>query len=128
MPREFSRASRVAEQIRRELAELIAREVNDPRLRSAIVSRVEVTRDLAQAKVFVTPEGENEVATVLRAFAKAGGFLRHGLATRLKGRTVPRLVFSHDKALEEAAQLARLLESSAAVTKDETSRRLNNCE
>ena len=53
MPREFSRASRVAEQIRRELAELIAREVNDPRLRSAIVSRVEVTRDLARREAIL---------------------------------------------------------------------------
>ena len=120
MPREFSRASRVAEQIRRELAELIAREVNDPRIRTATVSRVEVTRDLTQAKVFITPDGDSEVGTVLRAFVKAGGFLRHGLATRLRARSVPRLLFSHDKALDEAAYLARLIESTAPVTNGET--------
>ena len=121
MPREFSRASRVAEQIRRELAELIAREVNDPRLRSTTVSRVEVTRDLTQARVFITPGGESEVGSVLQAFAKAAGFLRHGLAGRLRARSVPRLLFSHDKALDDAAQLTRLIESTAAGTDGEMS-------
>ena len=107
------RYSRVAEQIRRELAELIAREVNDARLRKATVSRVEVTRDLTQARVFITLGGDGEVGSVLRAFAKAAGFLRHGLAGQLRARSVPRLLFCHDKSLDEATRLTQLIESTA---------------
>jgi ribosome-binding factor A len=99
----------------------MAREVNDPRLRAATVSRVEVTRDLTQARVFITPGVESEVGSVLRAFAKAAGFLRHGLALRLRARSVPRLLFSHDKALDEAAQLTRLIDAAVANTERERS-------
>ena len=63
MPREFSRSLRVAEQLQRELAVLIRDEVKDPRLGMVSISGVEVSRDMAHAKIFVSVLGEGQVAS-----------------------------------------------------------------
>lgn len=108
--REFSRARRIGEQIQRELSDLIVREVSDPRLHAFTISGVDVTRDLSTARIYITPQAGSDIDKTLRALDKASGFLRHGLAQRLRTRAVPRLRFVHDITLERAERLSALLE------------------
>lgn len=116
MAREFGRTSRVADQIQRELAELLQREVQDPRLHGVTVSGVEVSRDLAVAKVFISSALEaHPPAELLAALASARGFLRSNLARRLRMRTVPELRFSYDDSLERGDRLASLIDRAVAA-------------
>ena len=80
MPREFNRSERVAGQMRRELAKLIQMEVKDPDVGFVSLSDVEVTRDLAHAKVYVTVFETDKAKASIKALQKASGFLRNRLA------------------------------------------------
>lgn len=75
MPREFSRNRRVADQIQREIAEILRRDVSDPRLARATISGVEVSRDMAHAKVYVTflEMDERAAEADLHALERASG-------------------------------------------------------
>lgn len=114
MPREFSRVERIGEQIQRELAELLTREVNDPRFVAVTITGVEVTRDLAHARVYVTMHSDSDVDGTVRALHKAAGFLRRNLGRRLHLRTLPRLEFVYDPTLDRADRVAALLEQAKA--------------
>ena len=111
MPKRSStpnRGFRVADQIQRDLSELIARELKDPRVGMVTINAVEVTPDYAHAKVFFSllngdPE---ETATGLNA---AAGFLRNGLFKRLHIHTVPTLHFHFDRTTERAADMNALI-------------------
>lgn len=112
MAREFRRTDRLAERIQRELAELLLKGINDPRLDGVMVSDVEVSRDLAHARVFLTlPGGEGGQAQgpVLKALERAAGFFRRRLATSLTIRAVPALRCEIDRTLDEAQRIERLL-------------------
>lgn len=116
MSREYSRSLRVAEQIQRDLAQLIQTEVKDPRVGMATISEVRVSKDLAHAKVFMTvlgsdAEGAAESVGILN---RAAPFLRHALGRRLLLRVVPQLHFVYDETLEAGARLAALIASSGA--------------
>lgn len=93
-----ARVQRVGDSIQRILAQVLLREIEDPRLRLATVSAVEVTRDLAHAKVFISIMGGDEAAAdeALVALKKAGHFLRKRLAKEMALRSVPELHFTHD--------------------------------
>lgn len=122
MPRDFSRASRLGDQIQRELSELIRNEVRDPGLGLVTVTGVDVSRDLSHAKVYVsTLEGDDALARSLRALARAGGFLRSRLARTLDARTVPELHFVHDESVERGVRLSRLIDE--AVESDQAHER-----
>jgi ribosome-binding factor A len=111
MPREFSRARRVGEQIQRELAVLIRSEIRDPRLGMVSVSAVEVSRDLAHAKVFFSTLGDAGAADrSLEVLNGAAPYLRHLLGKRLVLRSVPQLHFHQDHSLEEGARLSALID------------------
>ena len=115
MPRDFARASRVADQIQRDLSELIRFEVKDPRVNLVTVSAVEVTRDLGHAKVYVTslaPEHNPEHTTA--ALQHAAGFLRSQLARTLQLRTVPQLEFIYDPSVERGIRLSQLIDQAVA--------------
>lgn len=114
MPREFNRSERVAAQIRRELAPLIQREIDDPEVGFIGLSDVEVTRDLAHAKVYVTVFDGEQVAATLKALQRAAGFLRHRLGQEMRIRTVPELHFHHDASVETGARMDRLIERARA--------------
>ncbi|MES1944993.1 ribosome-binding factor A [Salinisphaera sp. PC39] len=115
MPREFSRSRRVAEQIKRELARLIATEVKDPRAAGATVTDVEVSRDLAHAKVYVGLfDLDGDGADVVAALRRAGGFLRGRLGADLRLRSVPELHFIEDVTEREAHRLSRLIDDAVA--------------
>ena len=117
MPRKASsvpnRGYRVADQIQRDLAELIARELKDPRVGMVTINAVEVTPDYAHAKVFFSLlTGNPEEATA--GLNAAAGFLRNGLFKRLHIHTVPTLHFVFDRTTERAADMNALISKAVA--------------
>lgn len=118
MPENFTRARRVGDQIRRDLAELISREVADPRVRGALVSDVEVSRDLAHANVYIICPADNDSAACLEGLGRANGFLRRRLAKSVRMRQVPHLHFHLDTTLDRAAHLDALI--AEALPKSES--------
>ena len=118
MAQEYSRTQRVADQIQRELAALIQREVKDPRVGMATVSAVEVSRDLSHAKVFVPilngGEDTQEITESVKALNNASGFLRSQLGQRMKLRIVPTLRFHFDDSLSRGNYLSNLIDQARA--------------
>jgi ribosome-binding factor A len=93
----YSRAERVADQIRMEVADILMRRIKDPRVRSVTVTDVELTNDLRIARVFVTALGtEAETKDVFAGLSKASGFIRSELGRRLTLRYLPEVVFHKD--------------------------------
>jgi ribosome-binding factor A len=114
----FSRADRVNEQIRRELAELLRAEVKDPRVGMVSITEVEVTPDYAHAKVwFSTLAGEDKLPEILSGLRKASGFLRRELGRRVRIHTTPELHFVHDRSLERGADLSRLIDEASRISR-----------
>lgn len=108
MAKVFSRSDRVAEQIQRELADLLQFEVKDPRVSMVTVTEVEVSGDMAHAKIYYTaPEGTAELQ---KGLEKTAGFLRSQLAKRLLLRTVPQLHFSYDASIDRGMHIAKLID------------------
>jgi len=116
MPKDFSRARRVADQVQRELAELIRDEVRDPRVGSVTVSEVRISRDFAHAEVYVTGLGMDEAASraMAEALNGASGFLRRQLSRRLHLRTVPALRFHYDPVFDRGARLNQLIDQAVS--------------
>jgi ribosome-binding factor A len=108
-----NRGFRVADQIQRDLAELIARELKDPRVGMVTLNAVEVTPDYAHAKVFfsVLTGNPDEAIEGLNA---AAGFLRNGLFKRLHIHTVPTLHFLFDRTTERASDMNALISKAVA--------------
>lgn len=119
MPREFNRSARVAGQIRRELAQVIQQEIKDPEIGFISVSDVEVTRDLAHAKVFITVFESEKAAATLAALQRMAGYLRHRLSQEMRMRSVPELHFHHDASVENGLRMDGLI--NAAVASDKAS-------
>jgi len=119
MPREFNRAERVAGQMRRELAQIIQAEVKDPALAFVSVSDVEVSRDLAHAKVFVTVFEPDKARASIAALQRAGGFLRSRLGQNMRIRKVPELHFVHDDSVETGQRMDRLIAEAVASDRKE---------
>jgi ribosome-binding factor A len=114
MPKDFPRHRRIADQIRRELADLFLRDMNDPRIKMVSIFGVEVSRDLAHAKVYVSSMNENaDMAEIIKVLDKAAGHLRHELGGRLRTRIIPDLKFYHDDSLEKGMRVSRLLRDAA---------------
>ncbi|MBT3708151.1 MAG: 30S ribosome-binding factor RbfA [Gammaproteobacteria bacterium] len=110
-----SRRQRVADQIQKELAGLIQREMKDPRLGMVTVSAVDVSRDLAYADVYITILGKNdddERKQTLDILTRGGGFLRSKLARAMKLRIVPALRFRYDESIERGVYLSNLIEDA----------------
>lgn len=113
MARNSSRPERIADQIQRDLAELIRSEVKDPRVGMVTLTGVEVSNDYRHAKVFFTILGDAAVvARVQRGLDKASGFLRSQLAKGLGLRIVPELHFVYDESVERGVRLSRLIDDA----------------
>lgn len=110
--REFGRAERVAEQLKKELAWVLEREMHDPRAHLVTVSRVEISRDLSHARVFVSAPEDEAISEVVKVLNHAAGFLRGRLGERVRMRYLPRIRFHEDKALSKASRIDALLESA----------------
>lgn len=118
MPKDFSRARRVGEQIQREIAEMLHSESKDPRFKLLTISAVEVASDLAYAKVFYTLLDDSlDIDNVQQALTKAGGFMRKQLAKRMQLRIVPNLRFIYDSSIAYGASLSSLIENAVESDK-----------
>jgi len=116
MNQPYSRTRRVSEQMQRELADLLQRELKDPRLGFVTLSGVEVSRDFAHAKVYVSVlGGDSDVAQSLTALRHAAGFLRRELARRVRLRVSPQLQFLHDATTEQGQRLSQLIDQAVAA-------------
>ena len=105
------RPEKVAHLMRREVADILQRQMRDPRVTAMVsVTDVEVTHDLSFAKVYVSVMGKpEEIAKTLEGLAAAAGFVRHELGPRLGLREVPELRFVHDESLDRGARVEELL-------------------
>ena len=125
MAKEYSRTQRVSDQIQRELAQLIQREMKDPRLGMVTVSAVDISRDLAFADIYVSFLGvdeQDQIEESLKVLQKASGFLRSQLARSIKMRFTPQLRFHFDNSLRRGAYLSSLIDEAVGnnqVTKDQ---------
>ncbi len=119
MAREFSRTQRIAEQMQRDLAQLIQFEVKDPRMGMVTISHIKVAKDLGYADVYITvlPLGEQSqeeaVKLSLTVLRSAAGFLRHELSRQIKLRVMPQLRFHFDESVERGRQLHSLIDKAS---------------
>ena len=121
MAREFGRPQRVAEQIQREIAILMQRDLKDPRVGMPTVSAVEVSRDLAYATIFVTfldKDKPEEIESALKALQHASGFLRTQLGRIIRMRLTPQLTFKYDESLLRGRELSSLIDEARARDND----------
>jgi ribosome-binding factor A len=122
-----SRPDRVADQIRSEIASLLARDVHDPGVGFVTITRVQVTPDLQHARIHYTALGDERarVATA-KALGRASGFLRRQIGSRLRLRRVPELEFLYDESIAGQDRIEQLLNniraggSGGAVDSDTT--------
>lgn len=115
MPSDYPRSHRVADFIQRELSVLIRNELKDPRLSPMLtIASVEVSRDLAVAKIFFQVFDKEEREPSQEALNSASGFLRRQLARQMKTRTVPQLRFYYDDSAEKGAEMSALIASAVA--------------
>jgi ribosome-binding factor A len=113
MPSE--RPSRVGDQIRVEIADLLAREVHEPVIGFLTITRVAVTPDLQQARVHYTTMGDEKARRESRrALERAKPFLRRQLGRRLSLRRVPELQFFFDESVERQDRIERILQDLQA--------------
>ena len=115
--REFKRTDRVADQLQKELAVLIQREVKDPRLGMVTVSGATVSRDLGYADIYVTLRGEQDSERIkenLQVLKRAAGFLRSQIAQRIKLRHVPELRFHFDESVVRGQHLSSLIDEAVS--------------
>ena len=111
-----SRPARVADQIRSELADLLAREVHDPGIGFVTITRVQVTGDLQTARVFYTTLGDQKARTDTgRALGRAAPFLRRQVAQRLRLKRSAELVFIYDESIAGQDRIERLLDEIHAT-------------
>ena len=118
MAKEYSRTQRIGDQMQRELALLIQREIKDPRLGLITITAVDVSRDLSHAKIFITIMGQDDdqeaIKGNLRILNDAAGFLRMQLGKTMKLRTVPQLHFNYDASIRRGVELSSLIERAVA--------------
>ena len=113
------RPEQVAENIRQVLAEAIGRDVRDPRVGHASITRVEVSGDFSHAKVYVAVLGDDaEKDDAVEGLGSAAGFLRSKLARVLTMRTVPQLTFELDRGLQHAMRINKLLDQEKQEQRD----------
>lgn len=107
-----ARALRLADQIQRELADLIHNELKDPRIGMITITDVEVTRDYSHAKVFYTSLNNDNAnhREIEVGLQHANGYLRKQLSSRIKLRIFPQLHFIYDESIERGAYLSHLID------------------
>lgn len=115
MSREFPRSRRIEDQIQRILSAVIRTQVRDPRLNRAVITGVDVSRDLSVAWVhFSSLDSGHDRESLEKAFASALGFLRAQLARQLTVRNVPELRMRYDDTTERGSAMERLIDEAVA--------------
>ena len=113
----YKRADRVADQIRMEVGDIIARKSKDPRLNLVTVTDVEVSNDLRNARIYVTTlQGGDPINEVLEGLKHAMGFIRSELGRRLELRYTPALTFKPDTSGRQAARIWKILDDLPSDT------------
>jgi len=118
MPKEYSRSQRMAEQIRRELAELVRDEIKDPRVNWVSFTAVKVSRDLSGAVVYFTVLNDDEREMAEEGLNKATGFIRRELGKRIRSRIVPSLKFLYDVSIERGTSMESLIAKARSSDAD----------
>ncbi|WP_100404444.1 30S ribosome-binding factor RbfA [Bacillus solitudinis] len=104
------RAHRVGEQMKKELSDIIMRELKDPRVTFVTVTGVDVTGDLQQAKVYISVLGsEEQKESTLLGLSKAKGFIRTEIGKRIRLRKTPEIMFEMDQSVEYGNRIETLL-------------------
>lgn len=116
----MSRQSRLAEQIRRELSNVVQMEIRDPRMGMVTISAVELSRDYSVAKVYFTVLEDDKIEESKKVLEGSAGFLRKHLASQMSMRSLPRLTFAYDVSIERGRHLSALIDNARA--KDEQDR------
>lgn len=120
MSREFKRSDRVAQELKKEVAVILQREVKDPRIGMVTVSDVEVSRDLAYAKIFITFLFDNDQEAInqgMKGLEKASPYIRSLVGKAMRLRIVPELHFIYDESLVEGMRMSNLV--SNVIREDE---------
>jgi len=118
MQKDSNRPRRVAELIKRELAMLIPRELDDPHAHEITITGAEVSRDMSSARIYFSLlSGSVEAKQVTKSLNRAAGFLRHVLMGRVSLRTVPALRFYFDESVERGARIDSLIDQAIAEDK-----------
>jgi ribosome-binding factor A len=124
MAREFKRTDRVAEQMQREMAQIIQMEVRDPRIGMVTVSAVDMSRDLRYATVFVTflgiAEDEKSIKDAVKVLNNAASYVRVLIGKRMKMRVVPEIKFEFDGSIARGSELSALIKDARSKDGDET--------
>ncbi len=108
----YSRSDRVGGLIKETMAELLQKQINDPRLAGVTITGVKMSRDLRIAKIyFATPEGEDAGHKAVDGFERARGFVKRELAQRLGLRYMPDLKFFYDTSIDYSARIEKLLKT-----------------
>jgi len=113
----FARTDRIAQQIQREIAELVRLQIKDPRVRLVTITGVEVAGDYAHAKIFFT-RMDGKHAEAQQGLDHASGFLRSLLAHSIKLRVMPQLHFVYDSSVERGSHLSQLIDQAVASDKE----------
>ncbi|WP_058303976.1 30S ribosome-binding factor RbfA [Gorillibacterium timonense] len=104
------RTGRVAEEIKKELSQILQLEFKDPRIGFLTITGVEVTNDLTQAKVYLSVLGsEEQREATLKALARGKGFLRSELGKKIRLRVVPELIFKFDNSIDYGSKIEAML-------------------
>ncbi len=106
------RVDRIEEQLRIEISQIIEREISDPRVGLATVTRVKISPDLRHARVLVTALGnEDEHKKTIQGLKSAASYIRHALSKRLDHmKRIPELVFGYDESVEQSFRIEKLLD------------------
>ncbi|MEK6561341.1 MAG: 30S ribosome-binding factor RbfA [Nitrospirota bacterium] len=108
---QYRRIDRLGDQIREEIADIIARKLKDPRVGFVTVTAVYVSEDLRHAKVFVSIYGDEKTqAETMKGLNSAAGFVKGEIGRRIKIKFTPDIVFKQDTSLEEAAHVLDILD------------------
>ena len=115
------RLERINSEIRKAISEIIDNDLRDPQINSIIsVSSVDITPDLANAKVFITSFGPNDKQDILNRIKGAGGFIRSQLSKKVKLRITPRLDFRLDNSEEYSSKIDSILKTISYSTEEES--------
>ncbi|MBA2654250.1 MAG: 30S ribosome-binding factor RbfA [Gammaproteobacteria bacterium] len=119
MAHNYDRRLRVADLLKHELAKLILGQSRDPRFVFVSVTDVEISKDYANAKVFVTILNDEQVNEIILALNKAAGFFRHELARAVNLRTTPKLHFHYDDTIRQGQKISQLLQKPSTDSTEE---------
>ncbi len=116
MPKDYSRTRRVAEQIQREMAQMIQMDIKDPRIGLVTISAVKLSRDMSHATIYFTVfDEQHSVEETLSVLEGASGFLRRELAQRIKLRITPHLHFKYDESIAYGNELTALINKAVEM-------------